>query len=115
MVPGLDLDYEATEDDAPLESAYVESSTSPMRAETLADFEYRTVPDEFRFVRCAGCGHRYLSPRPSGSDLGVIYPADYYAFGADGSSAVARLRRRWEGGKVRLYQSTGDEVAFIGQ
>jgi hypothetical protein len=37
MVPGLDLDYEATEDDAPLESAYVESATP--RAQPVAPAE----------------------------------------------------------------------------
>jgi SAM-dependent methyltransferase len=69
------------------------------------DFEYRTVPDEFRFLRCRACGHLYLSPRPSGDDLGVIYPADYYSFSSGDSGLVARLRRRWEGGKVGLYRS----------
>ncbi|MDJ0847465.1 MAG: class I SAM-dependent methyltransferase [Myxococcota bacterium] len=68
------------------------------------DFEYQTVPDEFRFVRCGRCAHRYLSPRPSGADLGLIYPADYYAFEEGGSPLVGKLRRRWEGGKVRLYR-----------
>ncbi len=68
------------------------------------DFEYHTVPDEFRFVRCRRCGHLYLNPRPAGADLDVIYPADYYAFSSGGNPLVARLRRRWEGGKVRLYR-----------
>jgi SAM-dependent methyltransferase len=68
------------------------------------DFEYATVPGEFRFVRCRGCGHVYLRPRPSSADLGVIYPANYYAFSSGGNPLVARLRRRWEGAKVRLYR-----------
>jgi 2-polyprenyl-3-methyl-5-hydroxy-6-metoxy-1,4-benzoquinol methylase len=68
------------------------------------DFEYETVSNEFRFVRCAGCGHLYLSPRPSSADLGIIYPTSYYAFSDGGSPLVARLRRVWEGGKVRLYR-----------
>ena len=55
-------------------------------------------------MRCAGCGHLYLSPRPSVADLGVIYPPSYYAFASGGSPLVARLRRAWEGGKVRLYR-----------
>ncbi len=37
MVPGLDLDYEATEEDEPVESAYVESAPSSMRAETPSE------------------------------------------------------------------------------
>jgi len=71
---------------------------------TGRDFEYDTCPNEFRFVRCSGCGHLYLCPRPRAADLGVIYPADYYAFSSGGNPLVARLRRRWEGGKVRLYR-----------
>jgi len=68
------------------------------------DFEYGTVPDEFCFVRCRSCGHRYLNPRPAGSELGRIYPSNYYAFEEGGNALVARLRRSWEGGKVRLYR-----------
>lgn len=77
------------------------------RAEPVAtgrDFEYDTCSNRFRFVRCAECGHRYLSPRPSVADLGVIYPANYYAFAGGGNPLVARLRRVWEAGKVRLYR-----------
>jgi len=55
-------------------------------------------------VRCTRCGHLYLCPRPRVADLGVIYPADYYAFSSGGNALVARLRRRWEGAKVRLYR-----------
>jgi len=54
-------------------------------------------------VRCAACGHLYLNPRPSSKDLGVIYPSNYYAYEVDGGGLVARLRRSWEGGKVRQY------------
>jgi SAM-dependent methyltransferase len=36
--------------------------------------------------------------------LGVIYPANYYAFASGGNQLVERLRRVWEGGKVRLYR-----------
>jgi len=55
-------------------------------------------------VRCRACAHVYLSPRPAASDLSVIYPPNYYAFAGPGSPLVARLRRRWEAGKVRLYR-----------
>jgi len=76
-------------------------------AESVAtgrDFEYDTCPNRFRFQRCNACGHVYLSPRPSVADLGVIYPSNYYAFAGGGNPLVARLRRIWEGGKVRLYR-----------
>jgi hypothetical protein len=72
------------------------------RAETVAtgrDFEYDTCPNEFRFVRCAGCGHLYLSPRPRVADLGVIYPADYYAFSSGGNALVARPAPALGGGR----------------
>ena len=55
-------------------------------------------------MRCRACGHLYLNPRPLASDLAVIYPSNYYAFAGPGNPLVARLRRRWEGGKVRLYR-----------
>jgi SAM-dependent methyltransferase len=77
------------------------------RAEPVAtgrDFEYDTCPNRFQFVGCSACGHLYLCPRPSVADLGVIYPANYYAFASGGNPLVARLRRTWEGGKVRLYR-----------
>ena len=68
------------------------------------DFEYETVPGEFQFVRCSVCEHQYLSPRPSVADLPIIYPSNYYAYEEGGNGLVARLRRRWEAGKVRLYR-----------
>jgi SAM-dependent methyltransferase len=72
------------------------------------DFEYATVGNEFRFVRCRICDHLYLNPRPSGGDLPAIYPGDYYAYEHDAGGLVARLRRVWEGRKVRLYRSLID-------
>jgi SAM-dependent methyltransferase len=71
---------------------------------TGSDFEYATVANEFRFVRCRVCDHLYLNPRPNSDDLGVIYPENYYAYESDSDGLVSRLRRRWEGGKVRLYR-----------
>jgi 2-polyprenyl-3-methyl-5-hydroxy-6-metoxy-1,4-benzoquinol methylase len=69
------------------------------------DFEYATAANEFRFVRCRRCDHVYLNPRPSPSDLGVIYPSSYYAYGhAAPNPIVAPLRRFWERGKVKLYR-----------
>ena len=45
---------------------------APADAEVAAtgfDFEYDTAPNEFRFLRCRGCAHVYLSPRPAASEL----------------------------------------------
>jgi 2-polyprenyl-3-methyl-5-hydroxy-6-metoxy-1,4-benzoquinol methylase len=71
---------------------------------TGLDFEYATAANEFRFVRCRRCEHVYLNPRPRSADLGVIYPANYYAYGGASNPIVAPLRRRWERGKVRMYR-----------
>ena len=67
------------------------------------DFEYATAANAFRFVRCRKCGHVYLSPRPKPSDLGVIYPSNYYTL-AGTSGLVTRMRRTWEGRKVKVYE-----------
>jgi SAM-dependent methyltransferase len=79
-------------------------STAAEPAASGFDFEYATVPDRFRFVRCRDCGHLYLNPRPSRADLATIYPPSYYAYEETGHPLVAPLRRRWEAGKVRLYR-----------
>jgi 2-polyprenyl-3-methyl-5-hydroxy-6-metoxy-1,4-benzoquinol methylase len=68
------------------------------------DFEYDTVDGEFTFVACSRCDHVYLRPRPSGADLGIIYPANYYALSGPSNPLVARAQRHWEGGKVGLYR-----------
>jgi len=68
------------------------------------DYEYDTVDNEFTFVRCRGCGHLYLDPRPSSDDLDVIYPPNYYALSGPSNPLVARVQRHWEAGKVRLYR-----------
>ena len=75
------------------------------------DFEHDTVPGEFSFVRCDGCGHLYLRPRPSTADLGVIYPADYYAYASDGPAFAAGLRGMREARKVRLFRRAIGEGA----
>ena len=34
-------------------------------------------PGEFRIVRCAGCRHCFLNPRPTPAEIGRFYPDDY--------------------------------------
>jgi len=53
------------------------------------DYEMLTCRNEWRFVRCALCGHVWLNPRPALSTLPVIYPGDYYAYNYEQISAVA--------------------------
>jgi SAM-dependent methyltransferase len=68
------------------------------------DFEYNTAGNPFRFVRCRGCGHVYLNPRPRAEDLGVIYPPTYYTLSAGIDGVVRRAQRVWEGRKVHVYE-----------
>lgn len=73
-------------------------------AETLwsgREHEYEnTTDEEFRFVRCTGCGVVRLNPRPDVSELGRIYPPDYYAYGLlseegdEPAGLGAKLKRR---------------------
>lgn len=44
------------------------------------DYELRTCRNEWTFVRCGGCNHVWLNPRPAISALDVIYPKHYYAY-----------------------------------
>ncbi|MBP9865283.1 MAG: class I SAM-dependent methyltransferase [Candidatus Omnitrophica bacterium] len=67
------------------------------------DFEYHTTPETFSYVRCKKCGHWYLNPRPSVSDLNVIYPSNYYAFTTGMNPIVQKCRSFWEKKKVEGY------------
>jgi 2-polyprenyl-3-methyl-5-hydroxy-6-metoxy-1,4-benzoquinol methylase len=44
------------------------------------DYLHKTSDQEYEFVRCGSCGHLYLNPRPSLSQIGRIYPPDYATF-----------------------------------
>lgn len=44
------------------------------------DFEYHTSIDTFSAVQCSLCGLIYLNPRPTVSELKIIYPDTYHAF-----------------------------------
>jgi 2-polyprenyl-3-methyl-5-hydroxy-6-metoxy-1,4-benzoquinol methylase len=61
------------------------------------DFELRTCANEWVFVSCDGCGHVWLDPRPDVATLGVIYPAEYYAY--DYESRVHPIAR-WAKGRM---------------
>jgi 2-polyprenyl-3-methyl-5-hydroxy-6-metoxy-1,4-benzoquinol methylase len=48
---------------------------------TVVEHEYPdTTADEFHIHRCLNCGLWFLNPRPAISELGTIYPPNYYAF-----------------------------------
>ena len=68
------------------------------------EHEYEHTTDEqFRFVRCDVCRLVRLNPRPDVSELGRIYPSDYYAYNllSDQGSGAGGLNDRL---KRRMYQ-----------
>jgi 2-polyprenyl-3-methyl-5-hydroxy-6-metoxy-1,4-benzoquinol methylase len=70
------------------------------------EHEYENTTDEtFTFVRCPRCGLVRLDPRPDVSELGRIYPPDYYAYNliaadGDGDGQLGFTDRM----KMRMYQ-----------
>ena len=55
-------------------------------------------PGEFTFVKCRGCGHVYLNPRPTQEEIGLYYPETYkeYVMGVEEEpSAFVRWNRRY--------------------
>jgi SAM-dependent methyltransferase len=47
------------------------------------------VPGEFHVVRCTGCGHLYMNPRPVAASLAACYPAQYGPHQADPETAAS--------------------------
>jgi SAM-dependent methyltransferase len=75
------------------------------------EHEYdNTTDEEFWFVRCRACGVVRLNPRPDVSELGRIYPPDYYAYGllSDGPGGGLGFTDRM---KKRMY--TGRFEALV--
>ncbi len=56
------------------------------------DYELLTCVNPWRFVRCQGCGHAWLNPRPPATALPVIYPPSYYAYDYAGKVSPLALR-----------------------
>ena len=57
---------------------------------SVQEHEYTTTTRvEFPVVECGECGLVYLAPRPAESELGRIYPDDYYAYHLATQSAKA--------------------------
>lgn len=72
------------------------------------EHEYENTTDErFQFVRCEACALVRLNPRPDVSELGRIYPSDYYAYNlSDGVSSGGlsdRLKRRMYKGRIESW------------
>jgi SAM-dependent methyltransferase len=60
---------------------------------TGRDYELRTCRNEWRFVRCTGCGLVRLDPRPVVEALGTIYPPTYYAYQYERIPWIARTAK----------------------
>jgi SAM-dependent methyltransferase len=68
------------------------------------EHEYEnTTRETFSFVRCSSCGTVRLNPRPDVSELGRIYPPNYYAYGLISEEPAVRpgLLARV---KMQMYQ-----------
>jgi SAM-dependent methyltransferase len=88
-----------------LESAGLETTACPLCGQNQPkhcrsgrDLLYGQ-PGEFHLVRCGGCGHVYLNPRPTRDAIGAYYPPDYAPFRlgrattSTGGRGRGRLRR----------------------
>ena len=59
---------------------------------SVPDIRLRRFDQEYTVVECAGCGHRFLSPRPSRDNISDHYPDTYY----DGRSTTdPRQKKRY--------------------
>lgn len=59
------------------------------------DYLHETSTQSYTFCRCDSCGHIYLNPRPSISEIDRVYPADYATFSkrfAGQGSLFARIK-----------------------
>lgn len=71
---------------------------------TGIEHEYdNTTNEQFSFVRCSQCGVVRLNPRPDVSELGQIYPPNYYAYGLL-SKGAAKAAGPGERLKKAMYQ-----------
>lgn len=78
------------------------------------DFEYRTVPDTFHFVRCAGCGILLLDPRPADEEIARLYPPDYGPYRFDRLPGLARAARDFvQRKKVEILLPHAPEGAHV--
>jgi fatty acid desaturase/2-polyprenyl-3-methyl-5-hydroxy-6-metoxy-1,4-benzoquinol methylase len=55
----------------------------------VEEHEYdNTTDDRFNMMECAECSAWYLDPRPADTELGTIYPPNYYSNVLEASSAI---------------------------
>lgn len=62
------------------------------------DINWRTSPEPFSLVRCAGCGTVYLMPAPEESELDKYYPPRYYTRASGAVAVTDAVRQGMETG-----------------
>jgi SAM-dependent methyltransferase len=77
------------------------------------DFEYRSCSTDWKFVRCAGCGHHYLRERPSQEALTTVYPPHYGNYANSANPGLAfRLKAAMERHTLRRL-TAGQKVTAV--
>lgn len=81
---------------------------------TVSDAEYHSVPDQFAYWQCAGCGCLSIDPCPA-DRLAQIYPPSYYSFSRHDASAIERIKLVLDRRVLRsvLRRCPGDNLAVL--
>jgi 2-polyprenyl-3-methyl-5-hydroxy-6-metoxy-1,4-benzoquinol methylase len=74
------------------------------------DYLHRTSDQEYRFARCANCGHLYLNPRPTIEEIGRIYPAEYATFTKRFGHVGSLLARIKDGVLLQRFHALSAEL-----
>ncbi len=67
------------------------SGNAAIEAEAT-DYEYGTTTQLFAVVRCGGCGHLFLNPRPTAATAPLIYPSTYYTQAGGHAGLLGRIK-----------------------
>ena len=79
-----------------------DSPRKRLRCEVVEHEYDNTTDDRFNMAECLECGAWYLDPRPADSELGTIYPPNYYANVIEASSTADV-----ENAKKRVFHRIG--------
>ena len=74
------------------------------------DYVYRGSNQTVTAVRCTGCGHIYLNPRPTVDGIGVLYPETYASFSGRYTDQNGFLSRVKERVMINRFRVLLDEV-----
>jgi SAM-dependent methyltransferase len=78
------------------------------------DVEYFSLPGDFRFLKCTGCGALFINPMPR-EHLAEIYPPNYYSFTHALDSPVYRVKQWLDARLLRglLRSLKGDSLSAL--